>query len=346
MDIAYIHFYVENITQTSNWFKEKIGLTFLGKWVKDSTVTELLGNNSVLFYISAPLNSLSPTADYLKIHPPGIADIAFYVKDILAFLNQTKRLGVEIIQAYSSNEKVLYGLKIQAWGSLSHTIIQKAYSERLVNNFVKPQLMITGIDHLVLNVPSHQFDTAVSWYQNLFNWKIQQTFDIKSQRSSLYSVALVDSQTKIQFNLNKPTSANSQIQEFLDINNGAGIQHIALQSSNIFETVNQMRKRGLDFLSIPKAYYTQLLDRYHGIVPTLKKEEWQLLEKQQILLDWTKDNPESMLMQIFSQPIFNQPTFFLEIIERRRQVQGFGEANFQSLFEAIEKDLIVRRKRK
>jgi len=342
MDIAHIHFYVEDITQTSNWFKEKIGLTSLGKWVKDSTVTELVGNDAVLFFISAPLDSLSPAADYLKIHPPGIADIAFYVKDILAFLSQAKRLGVKIIQAYSSNKKVLQALKIQAWGSLTHTIIHKAYSEKFLKIFVKPQLMITGIDHVVLNVPSHEFYAAVSWYQNLFNWEIQQTFDIKTDRSGLHSVALVDSQKKIQFNLNQPTSSNSQIQEFLDINKGAGIQHIALQSSNIFETVNQMRKRGLSFLSIPQAYYTQLSQRYQGIVPTLKKEEWQLLEKQQILLDWTKDNPESMLMQIFSQPIFNKPTFFLEIIERRRQVQGFGEGNFQSLFEAIEKEQIVR----
>jgi 4-hydroxyphenylpyruvate dioxygenase len=346
MDIAYVHFYVQDITQAVTWFKQKMGLISLDNWVKDSIVTELVGNNALLFVISAPLDSLSPVADYLKIHPPGVADIAFRVKDLVSFSNQINSLGIKVIETYASNGEDLESLKIQGWGSLTHTIIQDFSLERLRNILVEPELGIIGIDHLVLNVPLEDFDSAISWYKNLFNWNIQQTFNIKTCRSGLHSVALIDEQKKIRFNINQPTSVNSQIQEFLDFNQGAGIQHIALRSDNIFESVNQLKKRGVSFLDTPKTYYNQLSQRYQGIVPTLGKKEWQLLENEQILLDWTKDNPESMLMQIFTQPIFNQPTFFFEIIERKGEMQGFGEGNFQSLFEALEKEQISRRQYK
>jgi 4-hydroxyphenylpyruvate dioxygenase len=344
MNIDRVHFYVEDITRTREWFRDKIGLASLGHWVKDYTVTELVGNNALLFLISAPLNSLSPVANYLKIHPPGVADIGFQVKDILSFLKQTKRLGVNVIETYPPNQKNLQRLKIQGWGSVNHTITQERFSEKLKNILLKPQLMVTGIDHVVLNVASHEFESAIAWYRNLFNWEIQQTFEIKTNYSSLESASLIDSHKKIQFNINKPTSSNSQIQDFLDINKGAGIQHIGLRSSNIFYSVTQMKNRGVSFLSVPQTYYTQLSERYsQGILPFLSKKEWKLLEEKQILLDWQKDNPKSLLMQVFSHPIFSEPTFFFEIIERRKQAQGFGEGNFKALFEAVEREQLNRR---
>jgi 4-hydroxyphenylpyruvate dioxygenase len=157
----------------------------------------------------------------------------------------------------------------------------------------------------------------------------------------LYSEALISPNRQVQFNVNEPTSANSQIQGFLDTNNGSGIQHLALKSINILQTVKEMRYKGLSFLSMPKTYYTKLKqDGINGLIPDLTSEEWNSIESQQILVDCHPSKPESLLMQTFTKSIFADKTFFFEIIERRNQAMGFGEGNFQELFEAIEREYI------
>ncbi|MGK7932418.1 MAG: 4-hydroxyphenylpyruvate dioxygenase [Microcystaceae cyanobacterium] len=343
MKINHIHFYVEDITMLRNWLKNQIGMIELRRWVKQNTVTSLMGINEVLFFISAPLDSASSVADYLKKHPSGVADIGFKVKNINSFLRHLQSLKVNILEVDSPNGKDIKKLKIQAWGSLTHTIIQEDYIEQFLGYQYQPSFNIVGIDHIVLNIDSNNFKSAVLWYQKLFNWQTQQTFEIKTNSSSLYSVALIDADKNIKFNINKPTSLNSQIQEFLETNRGAGIQHIALCSDNIFNTVQTMREKGVEFLSIPSTYYRQFPQRYgNGSVPYLTKKEWQLLEENQILLDWRVNSLNSILMQIFTQHIFEKPTFFFEIIERRGQVQGFGENNFQALFEAVEREQFER----
>jgi 4-hydroxyphenylpyruvate dioxygenase len=344
MKIDHIHFYVNNITVMRNWFKDQMGLVYLRRWVKQNTVTELMGTNGVLFLISAPLNSASPVADYLRIHPSGVADIGFKINNINSFFSHIKSIDVNILEIDAPNGENIKSFKIQGWGSLTHTITQEEYSDQFFKPNIQPQFNIIGIDHIVLNVESNEFSSAILWYQTLFNWQIQQTFEIKTNQSSLYSVALTDSHNYIRFNLNKPTSSNSQIQEFLTINKGSGIQHIALRSDNIFNTVQQMKASGVQFLPIPKTYYQQLSQRYsNGKLPFLTDKEWRSLEEQQILLDWSKNKINSILMQVFTQPIFEEPTFFFEIIERRGQIQGFGENNFQALFEAVEREQFNRK---
>ena len=151
------------------------------------------------------------------------------------------------------------------------------------------------------------------------------------------SKALISSCGKIRFNINEPTSTNSQIQEFLDINQGAGIQHIALQTNSILETIDRMQQQHLAFLPISQIYYANLQNRAktEGNL-ILTNDEWQQLERLQILMDWSTSTPEEILLQIFTQPIFESPTFFFEVIERRNRAKGFGQGNFQALFEAIE----------
>ena len=141
---------------------------------------------------------------------------------------------------------------------------------------------------------------------------------------------------KIRFNINEPSSSNSQIQEFLDLNHGAGIQHIALQTQDIWTTIDRMQQRKLEFLPIPQTYYANLKSRATVQQLRLTEREWQQLEQLQILMDWSTATPEQILLQIFTRPIFESPTFFFEIIERRNRAQGFGQGNFQALFEAIE----------
>jgi 4-hydroxyphenylpyruvate dioxygenase len=143
----------------------------------------------------------------------------------------------------------------------------------------------------------------------------------------------------VKLPINQPTSANSQIQEFLEVNRGPGVQHIALQTPNIVDAIAYLRQRGLPFLQVPRTYYTQLLHR-QGL--QLSEAEIQEIAAQQILVDWEENSPEALLLQIFTQPIFEQPTFFFELIERRLQARGFGEGNFRALFEAIEREQMKR----
>jgi 4-hydroxyphenylpyruvate dioxygenase len=244
------------------------------------------------------------------------------------------RLGIEVL-AISSEADELPWLTVRGWGSIEHTIIQA--SSELTDSTIALDEPITGIDHLVLNVAVGKLEPAASWYRDLLDFQLQQTFDIHTQKSGLTSQALVSSCGKIRFNINQPSSSNSQIQEFLNTNRGAGIQHIALQTNDIFTTIDRMQQQELAFLPIDRTYYTQLQIRANAAQQqSLTDDEWQTLERLQILIDWTESEPEALLLQIFTQPIFESPTFFFEIIERRNLAQGFGQGNFQALFEAIE----------
>jgi 4-hydroxyphenylpyruvate dioxygenase len=198
----------------------------------------------------------------------------------------------------------------------------------------------TGIDHVVLNVAVGDLERALSWYEEVLGFQRQQTYTIQTDYSGLRSQVMVHPQSSVQFPINEPTSANSQIQEFLDINQGPGIQHIALKTPRIVEAIAQLRHLGLSFLPIPPTYYTQLQHNEQKL--PLSEAELQEIATQQVLVDWQDESPNALLLQTFTQPIFEQPTFFFELIERRLQARGFGEGNFRALFEAIEREQLKR----
>ena len=350
MKIAYIHFYVPDVRRSRDWFIDTMGFSLVGQSINAHTITEIMEINSILFLLSAPLKETSPVASYLKKHPPGVADIAFKIQDFDSFIEKLIELEVDILENDLISLENLRTIKIKGWDNLEHTLIesQENTDNRLefsfknktslsTNNPSNLNSHITGIDHVVLNVPRSQLKSAVAWYQRIFDFQVQQLFTIKTPNSGLYSEALIDPSHQIQFNINEPTSANSQIQEFLDLNLGSGIQHIALKTTDILQTVRQMKNLGLTFLEIPPSYY-QKLDQKYGIKiqAFLGNEYWEQFKKEKILLDFPAKSPQSLLMQIFSQPIFEKPTFFFEFIQRRDNAEGFGEGNFLALFEAME----------
>jgi 4-hydroxyphenylpyruvate dioxygenase len=348
MEIDSIHFYVGDATQTRNLFIERVGLTALddrqivsarqtGTAANNAdTIVHLVGNSHLLFSISSPLNAASPVADYLKHHPSGVKDISFRVPNLDEVRRKVAQLGIKVLADSSALDRVPW-FTIQGWGAIEHTIIQSSRSRLTDSNTSNFNESISGIDHIVLNVAASELESAVNWYRDLFDFQVQQTFDIQTDKSGLSSKALISSCQKIRFNINEPSSSNSQIQEFLDFNRGAGIQHIALQTSDIFATIDRLQQQSLAFLPIPQTYYARLQSRArisHNSL--LTDREWQQLERLQILMDWSASTPEEVLLQIFTQPIFESPTFFFEFIERRNHAKGFGQGNFQALFEAIE----------
>jgi 4-hydroxyphenylpyruvate dioxygenase len=367
MRIDHIHFYVENAVLWRDWFIYHLGFQLLTTDTPSfHTCTEAVTSGSIKFLFSSPILPTSPVAKFLTQHPPGVADVAFVVEDIATTIKLAQAAGSKIIrpiQQFQQDDQYYQWGKIAGWGSLAHTLIEISdgntpiaipyeglYAAKYENDFPPFPILQTdksmdstaglnAIDHVVLNVEAGNLQSAVTWYQKIFNLQPQQKFSIQTNYSALHSQVLVSPQGNVQLPINQPTTPTSQIQEFLDFNRGAGVQHIALRTSNLVKAIAQFRHRGLSFLTPPPTYYSQLQQR-PGF--SLTPEELQAIATQQILVDWHPETPQALLLQIFTRHIFAQPTFFLELIERRFQAPGFGERNFQALFAAMEAEQIQR----
>jgi 4-hydroxyphenylpyruvate dioxygenase len=331
MDIDHVHFYVPDAERTRDWFVRTMGFSAVGQHDDLKTQTHWLQTGAIKILVSSPLTPASPVAAYLRQHPPGVADLAFRVLDLEAVLRRAQAAQIQLVQPMQGSPPQA---TLQGWGNIRHTLIQRPTvdADKTVTSAAEPALV--GIDHAVLNVERGQLSQAIQWYQDVFGFEAKDYFDIQTERSALCSQVLVHPGGTAQFPINEPASMRSQIQEFLDFNRGSGIQHIALSTLNITHTVQQLRQRGLRFLEIPSSYYVQLRQRASSVL------ELEAIEKQQVLVELQQ--PSQALLQIFTQPIFEQPTFFFEVIERRRQAQGFGERNFTALFEAIEREQLKR----
>ena len=177
-------------------------------------------------------------------------------------------------------------------------------------------------------------DKWAKFYESIFNFKQIRFFNIIGKMTGLISRALGSPCGKIKIPLNESKDDQSQIEEFLHDYQGEGIQHIALSTDNIYHTVNTLRKQNVRFLDVPDTYYEMI----HKRVPW-HNEPLNQLQHEKILIDGEQDPKSGLLLQIFTENVFG-PVFF-EIIQRRGN-QGFGEGNFQALFEAIERDQIKR----
>ncbi|MEL7506589.1 MAG: VOC family protein [Cyanobacteria bacterium J06554_1] len=334
MKIDHIHFFVEDAAHQRNWFVTRLGWTFVKQATLLDRHLEVLRYRDTLFVLSSPRSSTSPVAQYLRTHGPGVADVAIEVENLAVILrrlehhpnlkpqalgcrqNQPKPTTAAVLsQLASPNNNLgnagnppLTWTTIAGWGGLCHTLIER-------RPLAASSPGGSGLDHIVLNVPMGELQAAVTFYQTLFELQKQQSFNIQTEQSGLGSQVLFDPASQLYFNINQPTSANSQIQTFLDANRGAGIQHIALHSEPIVPTVTALRRRGVPLLSVPLTYYNQLQRRLQADrVDSVSPQEWQQIVKQQILIDWQPQKTRALLLQIFSQPIFQAPTFFLSLL--------------------------------
>jgi 4-hydroxyphenylpyruvate dioxygenase len=398
MKFHHVHFYVENAQTLSDWFSYNLGFQKIASNTRDRVYTEILKSGEIYFIFSSPLTQKSPVADWLNNHPSGVADVAFLVDNLELTLEQAIVAGAKVEQPLQEVSGDLKWAKIRGWGDLTHTLIEhnlvtndSPLSPLITNDPPLPPLIrgedvidvlscilkinfvlypdyklqitnypnyFTKIDHVVLNVAKGDLSQAVNWYKNTLNLQPRQSFSIQTDISGLSSIVMVSPDQNVQLPINEPASPNSQIQEFLEFNRGAGIQHIALQTNDIIEVVGKTgfgfadasrfgfaEASRVSFLPVPPAYYHQLRQKWDHLFTS---EQWKLLENNQILLDRKSDGDEGFLLQIFTQPIFDKPTFFLEFIERRinrkngKMAQGFGEGNFRALFDAIEREQLKR----
>ena len=348
MKLDSVHFYVADAYKTSSWFIRLLGFQAIDYCQQNDAISIAIANSSILIIISSPLNNYGKVARYLTAHTEGIVDVTFRVSQLQLIVDKARRNKIHLLQPIQNSTGFKYAC-VAGWDCLQHTLIESSLPcscyllpngkiRKLKTNrcSLKNAFEFTEVDHIVLNVARGQLTKAVKYYQTLFDFQIKQTFKIKTNRSGLYSRALCDREGKIQFNINEPSTANSQIQKFIDLNRGAGIQHLALRSNNLIKDVSKMRSLGVSFLSIPSFYYSQLKQKIEQDYIAFSQVELHSVIKQQILVDWHQKKSNSLLMQIFTQPILQKPTFFLEFIERRQQAVGFGEGNFHALFAAVE----------
>jgi 4-hydroxyphenylpyruvate dioxygenase len=194
------------------------------------------------------------------------------------------------------------------------------------------------IDHCVGNVELGRMNEWVKFYEDVMGFKLLLTFDdndISTEYSALMSKVVSNGNGYIKFPINEPADGKkkSQIEEYLDFYHTAGVQHIAIETDNIIDTVSEMRRRGVEFLYVPEVYYDDVLDRVGHI-----EENLDLLKEQNILIDRDDDG---YLLQIFTKPVEDRPTLFYEIIQRKG-AKSFGKGNFKALFESIEREQASR----
>jgi 4-hydroxyphenylpyruvate dioxygenase len=359
MRIDHVHFYVDNARKWCDWFVRVLGFTAIARSQSELTQTEVVaagGRSPIAFLISSPLVPQSPVAEFLARHPPGVADVALRVADCPTVWQRSLAAGarkIRPLQVWKSGVGTVRWATLLAEGGLTHTLIERQGTTPWLPDRPwqvrarSPSSLYLAIDHAVLNLPIASFAGAIDWYRKVWGFEPQQQFAIETERSGLFSQVLIHPDSGLQLPINAPKGDRSQIQEFLTLNRGAGVQHVALLVSDIISAVRELRRRGLSFLGVPDGYYSSLPAPARE---ALSREEWQAIQSLKVLVDCeeNRDLPgrrsddRPLLLQIFSQPIFAEPTFFFELIERRSRARGFGEGNFQALFEAIEGQQVRR----
>lgn len=344
MDFNHLHLYVDDVAYWRDHLVRQWGgqAPVVTATVAPPTALVYLGRVPLL--LSAPQEPGDAVETYLRHQPPGVGDLALWVPDLAAALARLVAQGGQPLTPITEEPGGRW-CQVQGWGNLRHTLVQSARPMDWVPGVGRVDhapnpAQISHIDHGVINVPAGQLAAVVDWYGRRFGFQPQQRFIIDTPWSGLRSQVLAHPQGGATLPVNEPTTANSQIQEFLDWNRGPGVQHVALHAGDIVQTVQGLKALGVSFLDVPQGYYQSLAQRpgYGALA-----EDWVRL---QILVDWDDRSPQTKLLQTFTQPLFPIPTLFFEIIQRQQRwvdqrpvvAQGFGERNFQALFEAIEQE--------
>ncbi len=304
---------------------------------------ELFTQGQVRFLVNANPDESSHSRRYLNAHGEGVSKISFRVESVERALETVLKNGAvlkEDLKTEASEHGLTKTAAIQGFGDVLNEFVERPAGEfrpgyrPLPDAAAKPlKTRVSRIDHLTNNVPKGQMDHWVEFYKRTYGFVETRYFDIKGSQTGLNSkvVQLADNSIIIPINEPEKEGGKSQIQEFLDVHKGPGVQHIALMTPDIISTVGELRQRQVRFLDVPSTYYEALPQR-----PFTITEDIPVLEKLKLLAD---GDAEGYLLQIFSQTYVG-PLFF-EYIQRKNH-WGFGNGNFQALFDAIERDQMKR----
>ena len=354
----YVEFYVGNAKQSAHFYKTAFGFQScayggLETGLKDHT-SYVLKQDKIRLVLTSALNSNSPIGEHVKKHGDGVKVIALLVEDARSAFEETTKRGAKPfmepkVEQDEQGEVVKSG--IYTYGETIHMFIErKNYKGTFLPGFKEwksdynpAAVGLKFIDHMVGNVGWNQMNDTVKWYEEVMGFVNFLSFDdkqITTEYSALMSKVMSNGNGRIKFPINEPAKGKkkSQIEEYIDFYEGAGVQHLALASDDIIKTVRELKIRGLEFLPPPpQAYYDEIPKRL-GVHSEIMKEDIKELQKLSILVDADEDG---YLLQIFTKPVQDRPTVFFEIIQRCG-AKSFGKGNFKALFEAIEREQELR----
>jgi 4-hydroxyphenylpyruvate dioxygenase len=307
----------------------------------------VLQQGDIRFVISGAMNSGHPISEQVYRHGMTVTDLAMEVVDCEAFYYEALRRG-----ALSAAEPRIYTdafgsvkrAAIKTYGNVIHSIVERidykgafwpgyvAYDRVFPGEAKVEPVGLVALDHVVGNVELGRMEEWVSFYEKVLDFKEMAHFsddDISTEYSALMSKVVANGSGKVKFPINEPATGKrkSQIDEYLDFHESAGVQHMALRTDDILKTVAALRKNGVRFLRVPHEYYEEAPQRVGSI-----KEDMNDVAALGILVDRDDDG---YLLQLFTKPTQDRPTLFIEIIQREGS-EGFGKGNFKALFEAIE----------
>jgi 4-hydroxyphenylpyruvate dioxygenase len=346
--IHHVELYVGNALQAAYYYARAFGFRRVAyQGLETGTrdhVSHVLQQGRIRLVLTGALHADSPIAAHQHKHGDGVKVIALSVPSVdHAYREATSRGAAGVAEPHEvSDERGTVRLAtIETYGETLHTFVERAgYEGPFLPGFdpvedgTEDSGMLLAIDHIVGNVELGAMEKWVKFYEDVFGMTEMIHFsdeDISTEYSALMSKVVSDGKGLVKFPINEPAEGKrkSQIDEYLEFYEGAGAQHIAVATRDIVGTVAEMRRRGVEFLTIPPAYYEDVPSRVPEVVEQLAD-----LREQGILVD--RDD-EGYLLQIFTKPVGDRPTMFFEVIERHG-ARGFGDGNFKALFEAIERE--------
>ncbi|MEH7117369.1 4-hydroxyphenylpyruvate dioxygenase [Neobacillus vireti] len=350
-NVHYVEIYTGNAKQAAYYYAKALGFKLVAYRGLETgcrdRVSYVLEQGAIRLILTGTLSDQTDIASFIKTHGEGVKDIALLVKDLeKTYQGAIERGGIAIRDPWieeDKNGKVKKAI-LGTYGDTIHTLVEPIdYKGVFMPGFearadiygAKPTGLI-GVDHLVGNV--EVMEEWVNYYEKVFGFSVLKHFDdedISTEYSALMSKVMMNGTGRIKFPINEPAEGKrkSQIQEYLDYYNGPGVQHLALLTNDIIGTVAALRENGVELLFTPETYYEDLANRVGEIDEDVKR-----LKELNILVD--RDD-EGYLLQIFTKPLVDRPTMFIEIIQRKGAL-GFGDGNFKALFESIEREQELR----
>jgi 4-hydroxyphenylpyruvate dioxygenase len=349
----YVELYVGNAKQAAHYFMSAWGFqpeayAGLETGLRDR-VSYVIRQDKIRLVLTAPLTPGGEINRHIEAHGDGVKVIALWVDNASHSYRETTKRGARgYFEPKTLKDEhgtvVLSG--IHTYGETVHVFVERHNYDgpfmpgfREWDPYYRPEAIgLKYIDHMVGNVGWNEMNKWCDFYARIMGFAQLVSFDdkdISTEYTALMSKVMSNGNGRIKFPINEPAEGRkkSQIEEYIDFYNGAGVQHMALATDNIIETVTALREKGVEFLTVPPAYYEDVLDRVGEI-----DERLEPLKDLGILID--RDD-EGYLLQIFTKPILDRPTLFIEIIQRKG-ARSFGKGNFKALFEAIEREQASR----
>jgi 4-hydroxyphenylpyruvate dioxygenase len=349
----YVELYVSNSKQAAHFYKTAFGfqsLAYKGLETGDKDYESyVVVQDKIRLVLTSPLHSGTAVGQHIDKHGDGVKVIALWVDDATDAWKQTTARGAKSFMEPTVEEDK-YGRVVRSgihiYGETVHIFVErKDYHGTFLPGFQKwtstynpTPVGLKYVDHMVGNVGNNRMNHWVKFYEEVMGFRNILSFDdkdISTEYTALMSKVMSNGNGYVKFPINEPAAGKkkSQVEEYLDFYEDEGVQHIAVATDNIVDTVTQLRDRGVEFLRVPTTYYDDLLDRVGHI-----DEDLGPLRELGILVD--RDD-QGYLLQLFTKPVQSRPTMFFEIIQRKG-ARSFGKGNFKALFEAIEREQELR----